>query len=76
MTANAAAWRAWSEAASPELREDFDRRTLAALREVRHGFPPDCGPHHPHYHELRADSVRALDELALTIQEEHDHAEH
>ena len=68
------AWRAWSEAAPADLREDFNRRTVPALRIVRHKYPSDCGPRHPQYMDLRRESVHALDELAIHCQEEYDHA--
>jgi len=71
-SSDTAAWKAWAAAASPELRQLFDSSSRSCLAEVRHRYPPACGPNHHRYHELRAESVEALDCLALTIQSEHD----
>jgi hypothetical protein len=61
---DAAVWRAWAADADPDLLEDFNVRSSSRLQDVRRDFPPDCGPGHPMYLDLRKLSVDALNLLA------------
>jgi len=63
-----AVWRAWAEAAPPELRREFDMNSLECVRTVRRDYPPDCGPNHPQYLEMRNDCTAALDKLSERIE--------
>jgi len=65
-----AAWRSWGENASPELLEMFNERSLSCLRKVRRNYPADCGPNHPAYLQMRAESRSALDALCLEIEDD------
>jgi len=68
----ASVWRSWSEHAAPELVELFDGRSNECMRGVRAQYPPDCGPKHPQYSDLRRDCVNALNRLSEQIQGEAD----
>jgi len=61
---SAAVWRAWAADAAPDLLDEFNTSSSSRLQEVRRGFPPDCGPGHPQYLDLRKLSVEALNLLA------------
>jgi len=63
------AWRSWAEAAPPELRALFDEQNMDVLREVRRHYPPDCGPDHGSYQEMKGRCSRALLELTQSIGE-------
>ena len=69
---DAAVWRAWAADAAPELLEDFNVRSTGVLQEVRRDFPPDCGPGHPMYLDLRKLSVDALTLLAEELSNAYD----
>jgi hypothetical protein len=69
-----AAWREWSEDASPELFAFFNARADEEMYVVRRQFPPDCGPRHPQYFDLKRQTVEALDLLAQCLLEEHENA--
>lgn len=66
------AWRSWAENASPELMALFDAGSRNVVYEVRRRYPGDCGPNHPGYQEMKHEATTALDNLAETIQGEHD----
>jgi len=61
------AWRSWAVHASPELLEQFDRQSGELMREIRRKYPPDCGPSHPQYQDLKCECSRELRHLTERI---------
>jgi len=69
---NSIAWRKWAAEAPYELLELFEQKQYDRLCEVRRRFPHDCGPYHPAYQYMKAESIDALNCLAHEIQEEYE----
>jgi len=71
-TPQGGAWRSWSANAPMELLDCFNAGSRAVVAEVRRRYPADCGPKHPAYQQMKSEATQALDDLAETIQGEHD----
>jgi len=71
--ASVSAWRRWAESAPPDLREAFEIGCHDALGRARRRFPPDCGPHHPQYQDLKKACTCELNQLAERIEDDAEH---
>lgn len=68
------AWRAWSEQASPELLERFQRQAHDSVQEARRKYPALMAFSDPAYAEMKSECTRALDLLCLRLDQENDDA--